>query len=57
MPFKISNAFATIVEKNLEESGISIKTKMLVKEITGKTKVQSVVYGNDEAKETIDAEL
>ncbi|MBY8995142.1 MAG: FAD-dependent oxidoreductase [Candidatus Heimdallarchaeota archaeon] len=57
MPFKISKAFATIVEKNLEETDISIKTGMLVKEILGKTNVQSVVYGNDETKETIDAEL
>jgi NADH oxidase (H2O2-forming) len=57
MPFKISKAFATIVEKNLEETDISIKTGMLVKEILGKTNVQSVVYGNDENKETIDAEL
>jgi NADH oxidase (H2O2-forming) len=57
MPFKISKAFATIVEKNLEESGISIKTGMLVKEITGKDKAKAVVYGNDETKETIDAEL
>ncbi len=57
MPFRISKAFATIVEKNLEESGISIKTEKLVKEITGKTKVQSVIYGSDEAKETIDVEL
>jgi NADH oxidase (H2O2-forming) len=57
MPFKISKAFATIVEKSLEETDISIKTGMLVKEILGKTNVQSVVYGNDENKETIDAEL
>ncbi len=57
MPFKISKAFATIVEKNLEETGIAIKTDMLVKEIIGKDNVQFVVYGNDETKETIDAQL
>jgi len=57
MPFKISKAFATIVENKLVEAGILIKTGMLVKEIIGKTNVQSVIYGNEETKETIDTQL
>lgn len=57
MPFKISNDFAYLAEKRLIESGVNIKTKMIVKEIIGKDKVQKIKFGNDEADETIETDV
>ncbi|MFW9923183.1 MAG: FAD-dependent oxidoreductase [Candidatus Thorarchaeota archaeon] len=57
MPFKISQNFANTVQEKLEETGISIKTNMLVKEIIGSKSVEKIKYGNNDTEEIIDAEL
>jgi NADH oxidase (H2O2-forming) len=57
MPFRISKNFANIVEKKLAETGVIIKTEMMVKEIIGDKKVKQITYGKDDLVETIDADL
>ncbi|MBN1331179.1 MAG: FAD-dependent oxidoreductase [Candidatus Heimdallarchaeota archaeon] len=57
MPFKISKNYAEIVEKNLTELGITIKTNMMVKQIIGDKKVKQIKYGNQDFEETIDADV
>ncbi len=57
MPFKISSGFAKLVKENLEETGLVVKTEMMVKEIIGKNNVQKIKYGTKELEETIDADL
>ncbi|HUU77096.1 MAG TPA: FAD-dependent oxidoreductase [candidate division Zixibacteria bacterium] len=57
MPFKISSGFAKSVKEYLEETGIEIKTDMLVKEIIGKKSVEKIKYGSDDVEETINAQV
>jgi len=57
MPFKISKGFAKASQERLEETGLVIKTEMMVKEIIGKDNVQQVKYGTKDFEEIIDAEL
>ncbi len=57
MPFKISKNYAEIVEKNLTELGIKVKTNMMVKQIIGDKTVKQLKYGNQEFEETLDADV
>ncbi|MEA2071915.1 MAG: FAD-dependent oxidoreductase [Asgard group archaeon] len=57
MPFKVSKRFAKKIYESLAETGVSIKTNMLVKEIIGEKQATQVKYGNDEKEEVIDAQV
>ncbi|NHK29970.1 MAG: hypothetical protein FK730_01370 [Asgard group archaeon] len=57
MPFKMSKDFANLAKKKLTESGVNVKTNMMVKEIIGKDRVQKIVFGNDENDETIETDV
>ena len=57
MPFRISKNYAKIVEKNLADTGVIIKTNMMVKEIVGDKTVKQITYANEDSVETIDVDV
>lgn len=57
LPYKISSAFATTVKEKLEETGIEVKTGMIVREIIGQGKVSKIKFWNNEQENELNADL
>ncbi|RLI72715.1 hypothetical protein DRO91_00545 [Candidatus Heimdallarchaeota archaeon] len=57
MPLKISKDIALLAQKRLEETGIIVRTGMMVKEILGTEKVEHITIGTEDKLETLAADV